>query len=238
MNEFCLFTRNEVQERARRTLARPSGSVIVAISMAMKRRKWMEILADLADPRPRRNQNGRVLPSKRSTHEAGLKLVMGEARWKLVCERWSPALWDRWHTLMRIQEDEQHLKEVGMELFWQDEVERVSGFRDVMGRDETNTADLLDTWLWTPRGKREAFIVANVDMDGKEAEALQGWVDVDVRSQRFTLPAARLPWEDVLGLTQLERDRIRSRNYVIHPRYDRPVSRALFESAAQMAGRL
>jgi hypothetical protein len=231
MHEFLLKLRSETVEKDKYVSVKPAGSVIEAATFHRKRQKWMEIFADLVDPRPRKGRHGHTLPSKRSMNEAGLILRIGRDAYDVLCENWRPSLHEHWFHVDRLVENEMREKEIARTLFWDQEIEKVSGLRDAMGREPTGTADLIDCQPWGPYARKNCLIVVNSDMESSEAAAMEGTVDSEtVGGIRITRPAAHLRWEQDLGLTQAQRDRIRSPNYVVHPRFDEARPKVLFRS--------
>ncbi len=233
-HEFLIRLRGAVVEKENYAAITPAGSVVEAWSFYRKRRKWMEIISDLVDPRPRRGQHGNALPSKRSMNQAGLIIRIGKPAFDVLCENWKPSLREHWFHVDRLEEDALREKDIVRDLFWEQEVEKVSGFREAMGRDPTETADLIDCQPWGPYARKNCLILVNSDMTTPEAEAKEGSVDSEeVEGMKITRPASFLHWERDLGLSQARRDKIKSPNYVIHPRFDELTPKALFHPADQ-----
>lgn len=221
MHELALRTRTDVWQKEKYTCVRPLGMVVQAFSLPRKRRKWMEILADLCSPK------------KRAMFEQGMVREFGRPLWDALCEHWTPALRERWVALDVLKEGPE--KEIGRTLFWDDEVERVSGFRAALGRDPTGTADILDTWLFSAQERRDYLIVVNTDMAPAEAEAQEGFQDLTIRGRLVKTAKAFIDWDADLGLPQFQRDRIRSKNFRVDPRFDQPVAKSLLRPGVSHA---
>ena len=197
---------------------RPVGSVVTAWSDRRKRRKWLEIVCDLARPDKREAYRERFAANTSVTAQ----------QWGVIESLWTQSLWGEWLDLDRGPESKD--KDIAIEQLWQERIESAPGWKSDLGFDVRGQVPLCEAVLWGRLDVLDLFIVTNQDLPTAEFEGLKD--DVDEAGVQY--PRYLLDWESSLSLSAGTLAEIRDTKVALYPRFDRPVAGALFTEVASV----
>lgn len=221
MAEIALRTSEFLNRDSLRFHWRPRGSVVVPVSDARIRRKWIEILCDYPSKAKRATYAGRI------------------PGFDKVCAAWDTRLLGEWIEFYRSHRAP--FSEGADAEFWTQFIEPLGVLPD-LPLDPTGLRPVWQTWLWSDEERRRFFIVTatastnsvesmygfiTLAEDGTEpkptfdAKGVQnGWDKAGV----VTTPKRRLDYEkDIAGLKPETILEINDPSVVVHPRFDKPV---------------
>jgi len=201
MAELALRTTEFLNRKPRYTAWRPVGSVVVALSDRIIRRKWIEIAADLVSPAKR----------DRFRHIPG---------WDALTKAWTPEVREAWLALRRGE-----LGAADDAWFWANHIVPTGIEKDLPLAPES-AVRVCDTWLWSDHERRTFFIVANTDATDDEIEAMSWHEERERDGRKVVSPAARIDYLTDIGLSADTLDKIADPDQVVHPRFDKPVAKA------------
>ena len=211
MAEIALRTTEFLNRKAKYTAWRPVGSVIIAISRSMMRRKWCEIVCDLMRPDKRERFRG----------------VPGYER---LCQAWSRELWEAWFEFSRPSPDwpmGRMLMDQGAPAeFWNRNIVPLGIVNDLPQAPEADMS-VADTWLWSEKERKRYFIV--VSAAGQEVEDWQNHEEVThISLGRILHPRKMLDYPRASWLSADSVAKIQDAGQVCHPKFHRPVAVAEF----------
>ena len=218
---------------------RPVGSVVVAMSAARIRRKWLEILCDL------------MAPSKRDSYVT----LPG---FNTMKEMWSHELLGKWVEFYRDQRNK--FNEVADAKFWTEVIEPIGLLPD-LPKDPLGLRPVYETWLWSDHERKTLFIITNddastatveswngrdaLDEDGDamsyhEEQVLRYHIEMSDGSPAIAsamvpemvadkalyaiLPKRMVKYEtDIPDLSEGSKGDIADPDVIVHPRFDKPV---------------
>ncbi len=197
---------------------RPLGSVMDVFSDRRKRRKWLETVCDLARP------------DKRAAYRESFtsNTPVTTQQWDVIESLWTQSLWDAWFAIDRGPESKD--KDLAIEQLWQDRIESAAGWKDALGTDPRSQVPLCETFIWGYRTLRQIYVVTNQDLTTADLESRKD----DIDEGGVMHPRYRLDWENSLGLSAGTLAEIHDPKVALHPRFDLPVTGAMFTEVASV----
>lgn len=215
MHEISLRITALDNTKAKYRSYRPVGSVISAVSRWRKRDKWLEILCDLTSPSKRDNVWNRFVLN-------GYPVTVN--MWNAACSVWSESLWNQWreyYSLPSLSIIERAAKIAAMSDLWTYYKSEAVGVVDEFGLEPHGIKNLVDTWLWSPKDKKDSFIIVNDDATYEDIENINGFNYLDGE----IIPKTMFDWENDLGLSEDSKALIRDVNVTVNPRFDKLVEK-------------
>ena len=212
MAELYLFTKNLYKESSKTTKNIPRGSVLCAISPHRLRKKWLEIVCDLARPDKR--------------HIEAYQRISG---YNYICDHWTQELWNVWFHVGRSTKQYPH----GGELFnieskaqelWDSYID--AQLPGLIGKDPRGEVNAVDTYPWGVRDYKDGLII--VVNDETDHKIIKGWEKIDVAdhdNKRRFKPCKRIDYETKLGLSQGTLADIYNYDKPFYPKFSNPISK-------------
>jgi hypothetical protein len=217
LHEIALRTTVRDRQGPKYRTYRPVGSIASVWSERRKKRKWCEIVCDLA------------APYKRDGVGERLKQNLGwtDQQWDAAVGAWTADLWEEWFEASRQMAPQD--KPFGD--LWA-KIVGVAGWSDALGNDPHNDVPLHDTVLWSPADRRGLFVIAQDTLSSDDVEAKKGDDEpAETAKSGVITPRLKVDWETRLGLSGGTLAEIRNPGRECHPRFNYPVAEGLFESA-------
>jgi len=189
----------------------PTGSFVVVCSECIKRRKWFELVADLASPEKR---------TKYSELIARNTFVTAK-QWDIIVGAWNKEVYDAYHEWGRMPEGS--LKDLLLPATWNNLIERQTGWRDALGKEYTGSIDLCDTHIWSIEEYKRFLIITNTDSTDAEIIATEGVFKDETETKPVLRPKYTLDWERSVSLSTKEIQDIKDESITVAPIFDRPV---------------
>lgn len=226
MSEIALRTTERKLQKEQYLGWRPVGSTIVCCSDSLIRRKWLEICCDLVSPKKR--DNFRNIPG-----------------WQRLCDAWTSQLREAWfhydrsteeHKIGRLLMDKSY-----PQIVWGELIEPIGVLKDLPFAPDADVK-VHDTWLWSEQERKRYFIIVNEDASNDEVESWQGVEERDadtgevlpalaeeeVRDPSINLAVVwkkQIKYKTEIGLTSSTLADIADPGKIMHPRFDKPVSK-------------
>jgi len=215
MAELALRTQEFINHKQKYTAWRPVGSIIISINQHRMRRKWLEIVCDLVSPK-KRNQ---------------YKSIPG---WQYLCDHWTPQLREEWFQLQKPNKEYPHgallQNAITSQTMWEQRVDLQ--LISLIGKEEYGIKDKTDTWLWGDDERKIYFITVNEDEE--DNSSVQGWAGFNNITQDGKLhivPRTQIKYQtDIPELSEETLLDIADRDKILHPRFDKPISKAIINS--------
>jgi hypothetical protein len=221
MAEFALRIVPEIVRKEKYDEISPAGAVLSGFSDRLIRRKWVEMVCDLA--RPALTYKGKRLPSKREKFFAGMVANCGwtQARCDAVAALWSESLWRRW---METEHNSPDVDTAKAQL-WDGDIASASGWVAAVGKEPHGVEGAVNCVPWSLDNLKRFYMVAGDGLNDTEAESLHGKKLDVVDFREALMPRHVINWEVALGLTEQAKAEIRDPSIAVHPRFDRKVVR-------------